>query len=296
MKLSVLMGIYNSRNKEILEKSLKSILNQTYREFELIICNDGSTNDCFKWAKEICNNDNRVIFIENDRNRGLAYTLNHCLNEAHGEYVARMDDDDESHLDRFEKQVEFLDEHHEYDIVGSNMNLFNNSGIWGERKYKEFPQAKDFLYRVAIAHPTIMCRTEALKKVNGYRDIPQTLRVEDYDLFMRMFAKGSKIYNFQEPIFNYREDVDVARGLPFSIKTFMCIPPHRFHLADPRPGIHGAGNCLFNIGTDGDLSSTVRERYSLYGGAHCAPPWGSYFPPFVGADVNRPGLCIRSVP
>lgn len=211
MKLSVLMGIYNSRNKEILEKSLKSILNQTYREFELIICNDGSTNDCFKWAKEICNNDNRVIFIENDRNRGLAYTLNHCLNEAHGEYVARMDDDDESHLDRFEKQVEFLDEHHEYDIVGSNMNLFNNSGIWGERKYKEFPQAKDFLYRVAIAHPTIMCRTEALKKVNGYRDIPQTLRVEDYDLFMRMFAKGSKIYNFQEPIFNYREDVDGAK-------------------------------------------------------------------------------------
>lgn len=211
MKISVLMGLYNTRNKEILEKSLKSILNQTYKNFELIICDDGSTNDCFKWAKDICNNDTRVIFIENSSNRGLAYTLNRCLNEAHGEYIARMDDDDESHLDRFEKQVKFLDNNPEYDIVGSNMNLFNDNGIWGKRKYKEIPQAKDFLYRVAVAHPTIMCRAEALKRVNGYRDIPQTLRVEDYDLFMRMFAKGSKIYNFQEPIFNYREDANGAK-------------------------------------------------------------------------------------
>ena len=78
-KISVIMGIYNSRSKEVLEKSLKSILKQTYSNFELIICNDGSTNECMKWAKEICADDKRVKFIENDKNRGLAYTLNHCL-------------------------------------------------------------------------------------------------------------------------------------------------------------------------------------------------------------------------
>ena len=209
-KVSVLMGIYNTKSKEMLEKSLKSILNQTFSDFELIICDDGSTNNCIAWAKEICDNDSRVIFIENCKNKGLAYTLNNCLNHANGIYIARMDDD-ESHLDRFERQVDFLDNNQQYDLVGSNMNLFNEKGIWGERKYKEIPESKDFLYRVAIAHPTIMTRIGAIKAVGGYRDLKETLRVEDYDLFMRMFANGSKIYNFQTPLFNYREDTNAAK-------------------------------------------------------------------------------------
>ena len=211
-KISVIMGIYNSKSKDILKDALNSILHQTYKDFELIICNDGSTNDCFEWAKEICNNDKRVRFISNDRNRGLAYTLNHCLSYAIGEYIARMDDDDISELNRFEKQVDFLDNNAEIDLVGSNMNLFDEKrGVWGIRKYKEHVEAKDFLYRVAIAHPTIMARKTAYEKVNGYRDIRQTYRVEDYDIFMRMFSKGIKIYNFQEPLLNYREDSYCAK-------------------------------------------------------------------------------------
>ena len=205
-KISVIMGMYNTPTREKLEKSLMSILNQTYTDFELIICDDGSTNDCIKIAKEICGNDKRVRFIKNDSNKGLAYTLNHCLAESKGEYIARMDDDDESHLDRFEKQVDFLDNHKDIGIVGSNMNLFDDSGIWGLRKYPEYVKNEDFLYRVAIPHPTIMARKSSYDKVNGYRDMKQTLRVEDYDCFMRMQASGIKMYNFQDPIFNYRED------------------------------------------------------------------------------------------
>lgn len=211
-KISVIMGMYNTPSKEMLFISLKSILNQTFKDFELIICDDGSSNDCIKWAKEICVGDKRVKFIKNDCNRGLAYTLNHCLEVANGEYIARMDDDDESHLDRFEKQVEFLDEHNEYGLVGSNMNLFDEErGIWGLRKYPEIVKKEDFLYRVAVPHPTIMARRSAYDVVNGYRDLPETLRVEDYDCFMRMFARGVKMYNFQEPLFNYREDSRCAK-------------------------------------------------------------------------------------
>ena len=211
-KISVIMGMYNTPSKEMLSTSLKSILNQTFKDFELIICDDGSSNDCIKWAKEICVGDKRVKFIKNDCNRGLAYTLNHCLEVANGEYIARMDDDDESHLDRFEKQVEFLDEHNEYGLVGSNMNLFDEErGIWGLRKYPEIVKKEDFLYRVAVPHPTIMARRSAYDVVNGYRDLPETLRVEDYDCFMRMFARGVKMYNFQEPLFNYREDSRCAK-------------------------------------------------------------------------------------
>ena len=205
------MGIYNSRSEEILRKSIESILNQTYSNFELIICNDGSTNECLKWAKNICKNDDRVIFIENKENKGLAYTLNHCLEIADGEYIARMDDDDISHFDRFEKQIDFLQKHSDYGLVGSNMNLFDSSGIWGKREYKEYVKKEDFLFRVAVAHPTVLARKEAYEKVNGYRDLPKTLRVEDYDCFMRMFARGVKMYNFQEPLLNYREDAFGAK-------------------------------------------------------------------------------------
>ena len=207
MKLSVIMGVYNTPSKEKLEKSLNSILNQTFQGFELIICDDGSTNECIKWVKEICANDSRVRIISNSENRGLAYTLNHCLDEAHGDYIARMDDDDESHLDRFEKQIAFLDSNREIDLVGSNISLFDDKrGIWGSRKYSEYVKKEDFLYRVAVAHPTIMARRKAYDLVNGYRSIPQTIRVEDYDCFMRMFSRGIRMYNFQEPLLNYRED------------------------------------------------------------------------------------------
>lgn len=212
MKLSVIMGIYNTPNREMLANSLNSILNQTYNEFELIICDDGSTNGCFEWAKEICKDDNRVIFISNEKNMGLAYTLNHCLKIAKGEYIARMDDDDISDLKRFEKQVKFLDSNINIGLVGSNMNLYDDKrGVWGLRKYKENVKAIDFLYRVAVPHPTIMARKEAYDKVNGYRDLPKTLRVEDYDCFMRMFARGVNMYNFQEALLDYREDAESAK-------------------------------------------------------------------------------------
>lgn len=205
-KISVIMGIYNARSKEVIKKSLESILKQTYKNFELIICDDGSTNDCIKWAKEICKNDNRVKFIENSTNKGLAYTLNHCLEISTGEYIARMDDDDISHLDRFEKQINFLKNNKEYKLTGSVMNLFDDNGIWGLRKYKEYVKKEDFLYRVAVPHPTICAKREAYDIVNGYRDLKKTYRVEDYDCFMRMFARGIKMYNFQEPLLDYRED------------------------------------------------------------------------------------------
>ena len=211
-KVSVIMGIYNTPKKELLIQSLESILNQTFSDFELIICDDGSTNDCITWAKEICKNDDRAIFIENDKNRGLAYTLNHCLEYAKGEYIARMDDDDISHINRFEKQVNFLDNNKEIGLVASNMNLFDEKrGIWGLRKYKENVVAKDFLYRVAVAHPTIMARKTSYDIVEGYRDIKKTLRVEDYDCFMRMFSRGIKMYNFQEPLLDYRENEICAK-------------------------------------------------------------------------------------
>lgn len=209
-KISVIMGLYNTKCKEYLDKSLNSILNQTYKDFELIICDDGSTNDCIKWAKEIVKNDKRVVFIKNKENKGLAYTLNKCLKIAKGKYIARMDDDDISHIDRFEKQIEYLD-NNDVDLVSNNINIFDENGIYNSKKYPRHITKKDFLFNSPIVHPSIMAKKSAFLKVNGYRDIKKTVRVEDYDLFMRMFYVGIKMDIIQEFLLDYRDDRENAK-------------------------------------------------------------------------------------
>lgn len=219
IKLSVIMGIYNSRSKEMLKKSIESILNQSYENFEFIICNDGSTNECFEWTREICNNDSRVKFISNDVNRGLAYTLNHCLKEASGEYIARMDDDDCSFLNRFEEQVKFLDTHPEYDLVQCNADVFDENGVWSELISDEFITKKSFLKNNPIIHPCVMVRKRAYDLVDGYRDIPMTIRTEDYDCFMRMFSYGIKMYTIQEKLFLYRNDKTMEKKKKYKYRV-----------------------------------------------------------------------------
>ena len=205
--ISVLMGLYNTKNKDYLEKSLNSILNQTYKDFEFIICNDGSTNNCISWAKEIVGSDNRVIFLDNKSNRGLAYSLNRCLEISKGKYIARMDDDDISHLNRFEKQLEYL-ENNAVDLVSNNINVFDENGIYNSLTYPQHITKEDFLFNSPIVHPTIMAKKSSFTKVNGYRNIKKTVRVEDYDLFMRMFEAGVKMDVIQETLFDYRDDRD----------------------------------------------------------------------------------------
>lgn len=205
-RVSVIMGIYNLPNKEILNKSISSILNQTYTDFEFIICDDGSTDKTFDIVKEICQNDKRMVFLRNEKNMGLAYSLNKCLEIATGEFIARMDADDESYLNRLEKQVKFLEKNLEYGVVTSNVDIFNKDTIFDEYICNEKIKKQDFLFNNPIIHGAVMIRKTAYDSVNGYRDISMTYRVEDYDLFMRMFANGIKIYTIQEKLFKYREN------------------------------------------------------------------------------------------
>lgn len=204
--ISVIMGVYNSK-PERLELAVGSILNQTYSNFELIICNDCSTNnDTINCLKELQRRDKRIKVINNDINAGLAKSLNNCLKIAKGEYIARMDDDDISHIDRFEKQVYFLNTYQQYDFVGCAIRLFDENGYWGTCVNKEKPQKKDFLFGTPFTHPTIMVRSEAYIKAEGYDVNNYTRRTEDYDLFMRMYALGMKGYNLSEILFDYRMD------------------------------------------------------------------------------------------
>lgn len=211
-RISVIMGVYNSR-PEYLKLAIESILNQTYSEFDFIICDDCSTNEeTIKILLKYEDVDSRIKILRNSKNSGLAASLNYCLKYATGKYVARMDDDDISHLDRFEKQVAFLDEHPEISIVGTGITFIDDSGnVWGKTNNIECPTKRSFLYGTPFTHPTIMVRKETYQAVDGYKSDKHTKRTEDYDMFMRMYAKGFKGYNLQENLFDYRMDISGYR-------------------------------------------------------------------------------------
>ena len=206
--ISVIMGVYNSNQGSMLEESIQSILTQTFKDFEFIICDDGSTDGTWSKLMELKSVDKRLKVIRNEKNQGLAATLNHCLQNVNAQYIARMDADDISLPNRFEKQFEFLNTHQDYAFVGSSVILFDEKGDWGFRKNPEKPEKKHLLFDSPFTHPSIMIRTDILKKVGGYRVGEETRRCEDYDLFMRLYAKGYKGYNLQEPVIKFRENKD----------------------------------------------------------------------------------------
>ncbi|HJA93977.1 MAG TPA: glycosyltransferase [Candidatus Eisenbergiella merdipullorum] len=200
------MGVYNQHNKKELEAAVRSILNQTITGWELIICDDGSEGEAAENLKRYEKRDGRIRVIRHDTNRGLAATLNTCISQAKGKYIARMDADDISMPDRLERQYQFLEAHPEYAFVGCNAELIDDSGIWGMRKMPEKPEKKDFLPFSPFIHPSVMVRREVYLKTGGYYVSKETWRCEDYELFMRLYAQGYRGINMQEILFCYREN------------------------------------------------------------------------------------------
>lgn len=214
-KVSVLMGAYNCA--DTIRESIQSIINQTFTDWEFIICDDNSTDNTYEILKEISQNESRIVLIKNDKNRGLSYSLNHCLKFAKGMYCARMDGDDLCDPTRFEKQVEFLDVNAEYGFVSTRMTRFDEKGTYQipEPMDSYSPTKKDFVKGSPFCHAPVMIRKEAYEAVNGYRDIPHTLGVEDYDLWFRLYAEGYKGYILQEPLYHMFDGRDAAKRRTF---------------------------------------------------------------------------------
>ena len=125
--ISIIMGIYNCAST--LNEAIDSIIEQTYPNWEFIICDDGSQDNSYEIAKEYEKADpERFMVIKNSENKGLNATLNRCLKIATGEYVARMDGDDLCDPTRFQKEADFLNRHPEYAIVSTPMIFFDENG------------------------------------------------------------------------------------------------------------------------------------------------------------------------
>ena len=215
-RISVIMGIYNCAST--LVEALDSLYAQTYQSFNIILCDDGSTDDTYQVAADYAAEHDNIILIRNDKNMGLNYTLNHCLEYADTEFVARMDGDDISLPTRFEEEVKFLDTHPDYAIVTTPMKYFDEGGVFREGRGDREPKLTDFPKASPFCHAPCMVRKEAYDAVDGYTVADNLLREEDYHLWIKMYLKGFRGYTLPEPLYMMRDDRHAARRRNFKAR------------------------------------------------------------------------------
>lgn len=204
-KISVIMGIYNC--EDTLAEAVDCILAQTYTNWELILCDDGSIDRTLAVAQEWHRRlPEKIKLLQNDYNRGLNYTLNRCLKEASGTYIARMDADDRCSPNRFETEVAVLETEPDIAIVSTDMEHFDEVGSWGRQSHPEYPQSRDFLYGTPFCHAPCLVRKEAYTAVKGYSEEKHFLRVEDYHLWLKMYKAGFRGKNIHQILYQMRDD------------------------------------------------------------------------------------------
>ena len=201
--VSVILPAYNC--EKFIGKAIESVLQQTFSDFELIIINDGST-DKTEFAI-LAFADPRIVYIKNQTNKGLVFTLNKGIDLANGKYIARMDGDDISLPERLKKQYSYLKENHEVKILATVVKLIDeknqaagkwssdaNNITWQDIR-KELPKDN------CIAHPSVMGITDVFKK---YRLNKSQSQGEDYDLWLRLAADNIAIHKLPEPLLEHR--------------------------------------------------------------------------------------------
>lgn len=226
-RISVIMGIYNCA--DTLVEALESLESQTYKRFKVVMCDDGSTDNTLEVAKRWAETHPNYLVIQNEHNMKLAATLNHCLEYADTEYVARMDGDDISLPTRFEKEIDFLDKHQEYALVSCPMIHFDEDGDFRIGKAKPEPTKKDFTLNTPFCHAPVLMRRDALESIGRYTTGSQTERIEDYYLWHKFYCNGYKGYNLQEPLYKMRNGREAFarrkvcdRWRGYKITTVVC--------------------------------------------------------------------------
>lgn len=199
-KISVVMAVYNGM--PYLKDAVQSILGQTYKDFEFIIIDDASTDSSWEYLKSL--KDRKVKLIKNEKNLGLASSLNKGIKAAKGDYIARMDADDISLPQRFEKQINFFKDHDDYILVGSQVMWVdkNNSSISGfDVHLKDEDIRRKLIARNQFHHATVMFKKYDIEKLGAYKN--NLNGIEDYDLWFRVIKKG-KVANLPERLVKRR--------------------------------------------------------------------------------------------
>lgn len=200
--VSIVLPVYNA--EAYLPECLASLTHQTYVNFEIIAINDGSTDGSEEIIKSL--RDSRILYSENDGNRGIVFSLNRGLELARGDFVARMDADDVADETRLHRQVSFLNARPDIAVVGSQGRIIDGDGI--DQGAVRWPINKDEIVFAMllginpVGHPFVMFRKDAVKAVGGYRD--NYYAAEDLDLWFRLFSSGFGISNCEDSLLQYR--------------------------------------------------------------------------------------------
>lgn len=201
--VSIVMPVYNTA--PFLEEAVNSILNQTFKDFEFIIIDDGSTDGSLELLKTF--RDERILLLSNGINRGLVFTLHRGLKAAQGKFIARMDGDDVAVPDRLKLQLEYLKRHPEADLVASCVELMdedgNQMGVWPDDVKHVTPESiRSFLpVNNSLAHPTVLAKAEIMLSL-GYRVAQRD--AEDYDLWLRWASGGFSMHKIPDPLVRHR--------------------------------------------------------------------------------------------
>lgn len=202
-KLSVIMPCYNTGI--YLRESIESILNQTFCDFELIIIDDCSHDDSVEIIKKYAKDDFRIILIRNSKNLGISRTMNEGLKISRGKYITRMDSDDISLPQRFEKQVSFLDKNEDYSLCSVNISTMDSNGLLLSESLFErtnIPLEWLFLWKNPIANAPAMYRKSLVD--TSFIMFEETLKIaEDYDFLCRNIL-NTKYFYIDENLYKYR--------------------------------------------------------------------------------------------
>lgn len=202
--VSVIIAVYNA--EPYLDECLESLVAQTFDDWEVVACDDASTDQSWLKLQRWTRQDSRIRAVRNDFNQGPAATRNRALDLCRGTFIAIQDADDLSFPERLRSQVGYLEVHPECAFVGTGLTLFDEHGEYGRRIPSPAPpRSRDYLTGIPFCHATTLFRREALEAVGGYRIAWETRRGQDYDLFMRLHAGGFQGHNIPLCLYRYRE-------------------------------------------------------------------------------------------
>ncbi len=194
--VSVVMSVYNGTKNNYLNRSIPSILNQSFKDFEFIIVDDGSTDGSWDVLKAYAAKDKRIKLIKNDKNRGISYSRNRGNGAARGKYIMIMDQDDNNHVHRILKQVAYLEEHPEVDLVAVPRGWSANH-TWSEDLIKF-----SLFFNNTIGHPNIMVKRKFL--IDHHIRYDESIKCSnDYDWLLQIRDNGGRFAYMKEPLFMY---------------------------------------------------------------------------------------------
>lgn len=256
--VSVVMAVYNGRR--YLRQAVESILNQTFRDFEFIVVDDGSTDET---ANELYTfTDPRLRILHNRENIGLTCSLNRALKVVQAPYVARMDADDVAQPQRLARQVQYLEEHPEVGLLGSAFELIDQDSVAVGLKMP--PTDHDSLCSILLlenplCHSSVMYRRELVEAVGGYDERYQC--AQDYDLWLR-FSRVSRVACLTDMLVQFRV------GAPGSVTVSQIA---RQQAAAEKISTQAVRDELTRVHVELDVPAYQRYRWTLDGKPSCQP-------------------------